>query len=118
MNYKHHMKSLLLIPVFYLFGILQQEEERCYYFGLSRPTKTDAVFNIVLYSDIKDTLCDSRNWPGLSAKWTRLVNNICGNANECTSDLNYYTTKEQAEKNLNDALKKYGKQYKLEKINF
>jgi hypothetical protein len=112
------MKSLLLISFLYLFGGSPQKEEKCYYFGLSYPMNAGTSFKTVMYTDIKDTVCNRVTMIGLSAKWADLVNKRCETPGNCTSDLNSYPTKEEAEKNLDNALKKYKNQYKLEKLNF
>jgi hypothetical protein len=112
------VKLLLLIPIFYLLTDSSEKEGTYYYFCISRPTRTNGLFNTVLYTDIKDTVCNRTELHSLSLKWANFVNDRCGNSQDCTSDFSYFITKQQAEKNLNNAIKTYENLYKLEKVNF
>ena len=116
-----HMKSLLfIIPIFCFFSYSSESKkiEKCYYFGLSRPIKSDSTFNTVFYFDIKDTTGAAIRSNKLAVKWSEIVDKRCATSSGCTSDLNVYFTWEEAKKNLDNAIKIYGVNYKLEKVPF
>ena len=115
------MKTIIIIiSVFLLTGSTQAvsaQQDRCYYFCFSRPITTDTS-NSVLYTDIKDTLCQAMEEGSIAKRWAEYVNRRCKTVGDCTSDLNYYRTREDAQKNLDDLLKKISGPYKIEKVPF
>ena len=115
------MKSLILLfTLFYFFTYSadSKKEEKCYYFGISRPIKSDSTFNTGFYFDIKDTTGAAIRSNKLSVKWREVVDKRCATPSGCTSDLNVYFTWEDAKKNFDNAFKIYAGNYKLEKVPF
>ena len=115
------MKTISFILSAFLFTASTQtvnaQQDRCYYFCFSRPITTDTS-NSVLYTDIKDTLCTVMDEGSIAKKWAEYVNRRCKTAGDCSSDLNYYRSKEEAQKNLDELLRKLTGVYKIEKVPF
>jgi hypothetical protein len=68
-----------------------------YYFCVSHAKESGK--QIVLYTAIY-LAGDEKTIREKTKNWANLVDNGCENPGGCTSDLNYYTSKEQAEKEL------------------
>ena len=115
------MKTVLIIISAFLLTASTQElkaqQDKCYYFCFSRPITTDTS-NSVLYTDIKDTLCQVMEEGSIAKRWAEYVNRRCKTVGDCSSDLNYYRSKEDAQKNLDELVRKLTGVYKIEKVPF
>ena len=115
------MKTILIIISAFLLTASAQtakaQVDRCFYFCFSRPITTDTT-NSVLYTDIKDTLCTVMDEGSIAKRWAEYVNRRCKTVGDCSSDLNYYRSKEEAQKNLDEMLRKLTGVYKIEKVPF
>jgi len=87
----------------------QPEKKLYYYFCDSKPWsgKNLAPKSGILYTEVKKISCDEAAIRALTNEWANLVKSICTNANGCTSDLNSYTSYEEAKKQLDNMLRKY-----------
>jgi len=115
------MKTFITIISAFLLTVSGQmakaQQDKCYYFCFSKPITTDTT-NFVLYTDIKDTLCTVMDEGSIAKRWAEYVNRRCKTVGDCSSDLNYYRSKEDAQKNLDELLRKLTGVYKIEKVPF
>ena len=113
------MKTIITIISAFLLTASGQmakaQQDKCYYFCFSKPITTDTT-NFVLYTDIKDTLCTVMDEGSIAKRWAEYVNRRCKTVGDCSSDLNYYRSKEDAQKNLENAINQYRTYFKLEKV--
>lgn len=117
------MKLLLVLGIFSFFpGINHKDslkKETYYYFCSSRPIQSDSNANIAFYTEVRSTECDKAYMKYLAQGWGLYLKENCRNANGCTSDLNYYTTLEHAQKEFKSILNRYqSKSYTLVKVEF
>ncbi|HEX6849598.1 MAG TPA: hypothetical protein VF144_21575 [Chitinophagaceae bacterium] len=110
---------LILTSGYLLFGSSStylDKKEKCFYFCVSGPSISDST-SAVLYTDIKMVENDSLTIRNVAAKWQAVADRLCESTSGCFSDLNYYLTKGDAEKNLGKFMQLY-KKHKLQKVNF
>ncbi len=96
--------SLLIIP-FLLFQFTpanKKIEKTFYYFCDSHSMYSQTVNGkqVILYTNVYEITCEPEKIPARSAQWAMLVNKNCENEKGCTSDFNYYYTREDAQKNF------------------
>ena len=113
------MKLFLFIAAAYILlsgsTAASGNEEKCFYFCISRPMKADTTL-VFLYTEVKDTTCAILQSGSIASKWGELADNRCQTTSGCTSDVNIYKAKEDAQKNLENAINQYRTYFKLEKV--
>ena len=113
------MKLFLFIAAAFILcsgsTVSSSNEERCFYFCIYRPMKADSTL-VLLYTAVKDTTCTILQSGAIASKWGELANDRCQTTNGCTSDVNIYKAKGDAQKNLDNAINRYRTYYKLEKV--
>lgn len=113
------MKLFLFIAAAFILcsgsTVSSSNEERCFYFCISRPLKADTAL-VLLYTEVKDTICTILQSRAIASKWGELAENRCQSTSGCTSDVNIYKAKEDAQKNLDNVINRYHTYYKLEKV--
>ena len=99
------MKTALLLglPIFISTQFFQDKKphskETFYYFCVShsKSSETNKSKEIILYTSVLEITCEEKEIRQQSTKWGDFVDKNCQNESGCTSDLNYYKTREQAE---------------------
>jgi hypothetical protein len=121
------MKALPLILVpFLLFQIFvtpnKKTESTFYYFCDSHSMDPQTVIGrqVILYTKVYKIIGEKNTIKERTKEWLKLVENNCENEKGCTSDLNYYPTKEDAEKQFESTKHLYrdASKYILKLIDF
>jgi len=76
---------------------VNNSENTFYYFCVSH-AKYSSGKQVILYTKVYQITCEEKNIPEKTKEWATLVEKSCENPTGCTSDLNYYRSKEDAEK--------------------
>ena len=74
----------------------------------------------IRYTDVQEVMIEEDSMKTLARQWADLVNQSCPTADGCTSDLNYYLTRDAADKRLKDLLHKYAdsSHFQLKRVHF
>jgi|SRR5687768_3541091 len=112
--------KVLLITAFYLFigHSISVKEQTYYYFCVSRSIDTNSSIKTFLYTNIKDTTCNELDIKSITERWANFIKARCQNVSDCTSDLNYYKSYEDAKKQLDGFIKRNSAIHKLENVQF
>lgn len=101
---------------------LSTDQKISYFYCNSRTInfQEDTATNYILYTDVYDIDTDERALQEKTRKWATLVDKSCKSVLGCTSDLNYYTSRQEAEAQRNEFLDRYKnpEKYHIEKLNF
>lgn len=121
------MKLLLLLVFAALLSSacnknLNSGKKTSYFFCKSRTInlQEDTSIIYILYTDVYCIDTDERSLREKTNKWASLVDKICKSPLGCTSDLNYYHSKQEAEVIRNELFDRYKdpEKYKMEKVEF
>jgi hypothetical protein len=94
---------LLGLPIFistqFFADKKPHSKETFYYFCVShsKSSETNKSKEIILYTSVLEIICEEKEIRLQATKWGDFVDKNCQNESGCTSDLNYYPTKEDAE---------------------
>jgi hypothetical protein len=95
-------------------------QKTCYYFCTSRTVKQaqNVSKDLFLYTDIYSILENEATIKSKSSDWKNIVDQNC--ISKCTSDLNYYSSYEQAHQTLMQWIEIYknNSKYELRKVEF
>ena len=85
------------------------ERKQYYYFVDSKPKPANNFTEkaSILYTDVMTVFGNEVELAKLTKEWSDIVRSKCLNPNGCTSDLNSYSTYEQAKTQLDNVLKRY-----------
>lgn len=116
--------ALLLIAPFLLpvnkFTGNVKNEKTFYYYCDSHSMDPQSVKGkqVILYTEVYKITCEEERISDKTVAWAALVDAACENERGCTSDLNYYETKEEAETRLKETKKHYSdtEKYTLKKM--
>ncbi len=101
---------------------IQDSVAEHYFFCISRtiPDEKSTEIIQVVYTDIFTISPDSTSLQNKSLDWQRFMYRNCHRTSRCSSDLNYYPSREVAEKRLQTMLERYSdpKKYNQQKVIF
>lgn len=101
---------------------LNNDKTISYFYCNSRTInlQEDTSIIYILYTDVYSIDADERSLREKTNKWASLVDKICKSTLGCTSDLNYYHSKQEAEVIRNELFDRYKdpEKYKMEKVEF
>lgn len=110
---------ICLILAVKLLGQIKNNSATTFYYFCVSHAKSSSSKQIILYTIVYQT-SDEKNISEKTKAWGSLVDNSCENPGGCTSDLNYYKSKEDAEKQLENTKHLYRNtdQYTIKLVDF